>query len=334
MSWRDLLQTNDETIVLPWVGGRSLQTFTRTWRITGKLPAEHGWFTFTLDNRKARCAGPAEFPDDDAFKNSVSGYLVGDRLMADDVRVPTDPKALVEVSEQVHLIERGLDRFVRVQAARVFGGGPLIYPMQDFPRGPEDAVQTAFQDKVKTLDKIPAVVPALDAAFRFEVYQRKQVEKRRLEEEKRRQEEAEALQAEERRQEIIERLGDGAGRRAMALVDFAEAARAALAVGAAEYLEHRESYNKGEMVVRFRTINRRFECTCDAKTLAILDSGICLIDHATGRKDDQLLTLESLPTVIRQADRERKLVVFRRVDGEINDRGHDGGDDDYDDYDY
>lgn len=313
MSWRDLLQTADETIVLPWVGGRSLRSTSRSWRIEGKLPQEFGWYRFRLDNRKARLDGPVDFPDDEALQDPVKGYLVGDRLMAEGVRVPTDPKALIEVSKQVFLIERGLDRFVRVAAARPFEGGPLIYQSEEFPLGPEDEVQAAFQDEAKNLDHIQGVVPALDAAFRFEVFQRKEAERRRREEEKRRQEEEEARRQEERRQEIIQRLGDGAGRREMALLDFAEAARAALAVGGAEYLEHREAYNRNEMVVRFRTLNRRFECTCDARTLGIIDAGICLIDHATGRKDDQLLTLESLPTVIRQADREHKLVVFRRV---------------------
>jgi hypothetical protein len=98
----------------------------------------------------------------------------------------------------------------------------------------------------------------------------------------------------------------------MALEDFGEAARAALAVGGATYLDHRPAY-RGEMAVRFRFIGRRFECTCDQRTLRIIDSGICLQDHDTGDRGDHLLTLESLPGTIMQADREGKLVVFRHV---------------------
>lgn len=181
MSWRDLLQTADETIVLPWVGGRTLRSSSRTWRIDGRLPPEHGWYTFRLDNRKARVDGAADFPDEAALQDPVRGYLVGDRIMADDVMVPTDPKALIEVSEQVYLLERGLDRFVRVKAARPFEGGPLIFQSEEFPLGPEDEVTAAFQDEAKNLDGILGVVPALDAAFRFEVYQRKEAAKRRAE---------------------------------------------------------------------------------------------------------------------------------------------------------
>ena len=47
--------------------------------------------------------------------------------------------------------------------------------------------------------------------------------------------------------------------------------------------------------------------------MRIIDSGICLQDHNTGEKGDTYFTLESLPAVIRQADREGKLVVYRHV---------------------
>jgi len=101
----------------------------------------------------------------------------------------------------------------------------------------------------------------------------------------------------------------------MVYVDFAEAARAALAVGGAEYLDHRRSARRGEVVVRFRLAQRRYECTCDQESLRIIDAGICLIDHATGERGDTYFTLESLPAVILQAEREGRLVVFRHVDG-------------------
>ncbi|MFQ6011384.1 MAG: hypothetical protein ACE5KG_04350, partial [Nitrososphaerales archaeon] len=131
---------------------------------------------------------------------------------------------------------------------------------------------------------------------------------RRIEEERRAQE--------ERRREIVERLGDGAGRREMAHIDFQEAAQAALRIGGATYLDHRPGRTRNEMVVRFRFINRRFECTC-SRDLQIIDSGICLTaeyDSAEwdmGTRGDTWLTLESLPGVLSQAHREGRLVVFR-----------------------
>jgi hypothetical protein len=214
----------------------------------------------------------------------------------------------------VHLIERGLDRFVRVVAGRTFEGGPLIYEAQEFPLGPEDAVLAAFQDKKPTVDAIPGVAPALDTAFRFETWRRAETDRiRREEAELREREERERAEA-ERRAQIREQLGDALGRRELAKFDFQAAATAALEVGGAEYLDHRESYNKGEMVVKFRLDHRRFECVCSAETLRIIDSGICLTDEATGIKGDTRFTLESLPPVIRQAQREGVLVVYRHVD--------------------
>jgi hypothetical protein len=312
MGWRDLLQTEDETFVSPWVGGRSLRSFDRFWRIEGKLPQEHGWHGFRLAGRKARWTGPADQSGE--LRDRLRGYLVADRLVPDEARVETDPIKLAQGFERVHLIEPGLDRFVRIVAGRSFENGPLIYDSQEFPLGPEDEVLQAYFDEAKSVDHVSGVAPALDAAFRFESWHREEIRRRREEERKRREEEERKRQLEARRQEIIETLGDAAGRRELARYDFAEAARAALAVGGAQYLDSRPSYNKGEMVVRYRMNGRGLECTCDAQTLRIIDSGCCLTNHATGEQTDTRFTLESLPGVIQEADRRNILVVYRHVD--------------------
>jgi hypothetical protein len=74
------------------------------------------------------------------------------------------------------------------------------------------------------------------------------------------------------------------------------------------------------MIVRFRFDNRRFECTCDEKTLRIIDSGICLTAHEDdrefegGTRGDDFFVLESLPGVIKEAIEDHKLVVYRHAD--------------------
>jgi hypothetical protein len=318
MSWRDLLQAVDETLSYPWTGGRTLRgSDDRRLTVEGRLPREYGWCTFKVSGRKARYTSPAE-PQPLGFK--VLGYLVGDRFISDGVRVDPDPQTIATFSEPVHILEDGLDRFVRISAGRIFDDGPLIYDALEMPLGPEEAVLEAFLDQKPSVSHIPGVVPALDAAFRLETYQRVEAERRRLEEERRLREEEEARQKEERRQELIKQLGDGRGRRALAAQDFGTAARAALAIGGAEYLDHRRSVNRGEMVVRFRLNHRRFECVCAERTLAIIDSGICLTAHyddpnfTGGTKGDGWFTLESLPSVILEADRLGRLVVYRHVD--------------------
>jgi hypothetical protein len=224
------------------------------------------------------------------------------------------------------MLEEGLGRFARVTAGRVYAEGPLIYDGPAMPLGPEDEVRDAFLNRLSSLDGIKGVVPALDAAFRMESWHRADVEFNRAEAERQRREEEARLAAEERRAEFARAVGDGAGRRAMASVDFEAAARAALAVGGAELLDQRRSAVRGEMVVVFKLGDRRFECTCVGATLRIVDSGICLRDHNTGEAGDTYFTLESLPGVIRQAERERRLHVYRHVDPEDDDDREDWDD--------
>lgn len=313
MSWKDLLQTTEEIVRLPWLGGRSVRTWDRAFTLDGPLPDEFGWYSFRVSGRTLRVVRSVD-PWAPVLRWSAVGYLVGDRLVPDDVRVETDPAKLIACAERVHLIEPGLGRFVRVSVGRTHEGGSLVYQSQEMPLGPEESVLQAFFDQKTSVDGVPGVVPALDVAFRFENWQRAEAERRRREEQARRQREEQEQLRQERLLEARERMGTGRGRREMALVDFAEAARAALAVGGAEYLDHRSHFNRGEMVVQFRLDRRRYECTCDARTLRIIDAGICLNDHETGEKGDDRFTLESFPSVILEAVREDKLVVWRHID--------------------
>jgi hypothetical protein len=329
MGWRDLLQSENDSITLPWTGGRSLCLNGQVWNIEGRLPIEHGWYSFSISGRKATRWELSQ-PTPEILNNQVVGYLVGNRIVADNVQVDPDPKTIASHSEQVFLLDEGLDRFVRISAGRTCDDGPLIFKQQEMPLGPEDEVLNAFLSFDLTLDLInglplnkdgiyqcrgiKGVVPALDAAFRMEIWQRMEAERRRQELERLRREEEERRAREQRRQELIAHLGNAETRREMARIDFGEAAKVALAVGNAQYLDHRRAPRRGEMIVRFRVDRQRFECVCDERTLRIIDSGICLTDHDTGEKGDTFFTLESLPSVIREAIRDRVLVVYRHVD--------------------
>ncbi len=310
MGWRDLISTKEMHCILPWTGGRSLRSNSQTWTIQGRLPGDHGWYKFRIEGRKALDTELAE-PELGILRNLVRGYLVGDRLIRDAAKVNPKPEQIHDYSERVYFIEDGLDRFSRIAAGRVHEDGPLLYFGQEFPMGAEDDVLTAYLDQLPSVRRVRGVTPALDAAFRMETWQRTEAERRRVELEQLRREEAERLAIEERRREIVEKLGDGAGRRELAAIDFPEAARAALAIGNAELLDVRDR-GDGEKIVRYRLDGARYECICDER-MQIIDSGICLQDHGTGEKGDTYFTLESLPAVIRQADREGKLVVYRHV---------------------
>ncbi len=301
MSWRDHLQGSDERRTLPWTGGRSLPSAGPEYSIEGRTPPEHGWHEFRVRSRKAEWVGRAD-PRPDLLKERTKGYLVGDRIVPDGSTPDPDPSRIAAHSETVHALDPGLPRFARVLAGRVRPGAPLVFVSQEMPEGPEQEVLASFQEKATSVAGIKGVSPALDASFRMESWRREEQEKARVE--------LERARAEEERRST---LADARGRRAMAAVDFSGAARAALAVSGAEYLDHRPSHAGNEMVVTYRVDGRRLECVCDSQTLRIVDAGVCLVDYRTREKGDTRFTLESLPGVIRQAVQERVLVVLRHV---------------------
>jgi len=243
--------------------------------------------------------------------------LVGDRLIPDNARVDPDPNKLIDQTFTVFIVERGLDRFARAVTAQTHGG--LVYIQQEFPQGPEAAVQGAYQDRKESVAHVFGVTPALDLAFRWVSLQRIIAEERQKELERIRVEEERKRAQEELMRQAMKDSGTGAGRRVLAQRDFNAAAKAALRLSGAELLDTRQSWNKREMVVQYRFRNRRFECVVDKNTMRIVDSGICLTSHTDGTKGDTWLSLESLPPVVTEAIDTGKLVVYRHVDGDHND---------------
>lgn len=313
MSWRNLIAEKDEHFFLPWLGGRKLHFGARSWTIEGDLPLEHGWYEYACKDRSARLGLMCERISGTMNRHwAQEGYLVGDALVPDGAWVSPEPFQAMRQGRRVHLIEDGLDRFARVRAGTWFDLGPLVYLEQLFPLGPEEEVLAAFLDGKRSVDHVKGVMPALDAAFRLEVWLRDEADKRRALLEKQRREEEERRQREAKRKELFAKLGDGASRREMAAVDFASAAKAALAVGGGTLLDERKG-QRGERVVRFRVGGERFECVCDERTMRVIEAGICLEDHDTGIKGDAWLTLESLPPVVREAQRTGQLVRRRYV---------------------
>ena len=320
MGWRDHLDAGTESVVLPWTGGHTLFSASCVYRLD-TTPSEFGWYRFAIRSGSRRSSVPGFRPTatdpqpvdpvPSMLRHVVAGYLVGDRLVVDDARIDPDPRRIVEHSERAHILPDGLDRFARVRAGRVSPDGPLVFLEPAFPLGPEEDVLNAFLEGRHHVEDIRGVTPALDAAFRMEIFWRDEADRRRREIERRVAEEQARLAQERRRRELVERLGDGAGRREMAREDFAEAAKAALVVGGAEYLDHR-GIGHGEWAVKYRVDGQRLECVCDTN-LQIVDAGICLHDHETDERGDTYFTLESLPAIVRQATREGKLVVWRHV---------------------
>ena len=310
MGWRDLIEDAGQTIVVPWTGGRSLHSCDFVSQIEGPLPREHGWYEFSLAGRKATLVGIAE-ADPEQFSTLQLGFLVGNRFVPDDASPDALGENWLSRFHPVFLVEEGLDRFSRVEVGVVGNSDRLIFSSQAFPLGPEDEVLRSFLDKQENIEHVKDVIPGLQAAFELETSERNRAEERRRAAVQRRLEEQALREREERRRQLTETLGTGAGRREMAAIDFHSAAEAALAVGGAELLDVRNGRGS-ERVVRYRLAGRRFECVCDLQ-MRIIDAGVCLTDEQTGEKGDTFFTLESLPGVIQQAEREGVLVIFRHA---------------------
>ena len=173
MGWRDFLV--DELFVLPWIGGRQVHGYDRSWTIHGKLPPEHGWYDFLVHGRKVTVGEPTTVPNDYTnYVDIVKGYIVGDRLIPDTAKVEPDPAKIIQQTYAVHLVERGLDLFARAVVAINYDG-EFIYIRQEFPIGAESAVTEAYENRVNSLDHIKGVWPALDYAFKFVSWQRQQI---------------------------------------------------------------------------------------------------------------------------------------------------------------
>src|SRR5688572_22919015 len=105
MSWKDLIQHETERLTLPWLGGRALMARDRSFRVAGPLPREMGWYAFEATSARSVRLQASASPDTSVLSWISLGYLVGDRFLRDDVRVDTDPVALLTRSSRVHLIE-------------------------------------------------------------------------------------------------------------------------------------------------------------------------------------------------------------------------------------
>ena len=317
MSWKDLLSADEPaTHVLPWAGGRQVHSASRSWKLKGRLPLEHGWYSFSEEGaRKVRLPDREMLPAEPDFTPRVlRGYVVGDRFIEDGSHVDPDPAKLIAQTEEVFCVERGLERFTR---ATVFRDreGRLIYLQQQWPEGAEQEALEAYQDRKTTLEDIKGVTPELDLAFQWIVWGRAMAEERARQEEIIRKEELARMEKEERLRQIMKDADHAPGLRALAKVDFEAAARRALAFSNSELLDVRDGVARHEKIVQYRFRHRRLECIVHAETLRVIDAGVCLDDHR-GTKGDTRFTLESLPGVIGEAMDHHRLVVWRHVDGD------------------
>jgi hypothetical protein len=292
------------TEVLPYFGGPCIDARDRRLRITRRV--EPGFWRCTISGRDAEPTERAAAPDL-AGLPSVRGHTFADYV--------------VQSGGHAELFALGADEppapFSPVIARR-WPSGDVIFDALDFETEAEELVRRAFEDHA-SIEGVKGVPSSLRAAFGYAVMQRV-ADERNI-----------AVAPLEVRH-AVGRIADGghtvandllqrivlerrrAARdewvrpavRTRAVPEDAEirAELALLAAGAAPLATRYRA--DGLLEVRYRFEGERFVSIVDAATLQVVDAGICLAGH------DRLVTLESLPGVIREAMLDREIVITGR----------------------
>jgi len=314
-----------ETRVLPYFGGHRLDAPDRRLRLA-EPPEKPGFYAFDIEGRAARALAPAEPEWGDLPR--ARGHLQNATMFVTGA-APAEPWFLPE----------GEPEPLTPCVARAWPTGELLFESYEFDGDAEIAARLAL-DEDRGLAGEKGTSASLRAAFAWAVVARAS---RRLgvpcsaieawpsfgtiADEGARAADRVLVEIAERRRDGRIFLREGAGVRAVDVGRVVAGAReradaavrespvdraeAALEAGGARFLGAR-TLATGMLEVRFQYANQRFATLADPRTLRVLDAGICLVDHRDGHRGDEELTLESLPSVIREAIELGALVITRR----------------------
>jgi hypothetical protein len=319
--YRRFLGTSTEE-VWPYFGGPFVETGIRRLRLAE--PAQPGYWRFTISGRTARALGPAEAPDlahlPAVRGHAVRGYLAVAGGAAELLALGPPDEPLLFAPE----------------VARRWPSGELVFDVWDFESGVEDQAREAFESR-GTLAAVKGAPAALRAAFGYAVLLRTAEEQgvparpaearahlaaladegepaaRRvlglLQAERERQRRtasgpaAPGLTSEGRaRREGVASRAQGPARAERAQRDSEE--RVADALYGAHAGVRGMRWLAGDLLeVRYDLDGERFVSIVESGTMRVVDAGICLSGH------DRDLTLDSLPSAIREAARTRQLNI-------------------------
>lgn len=305
MDFRNFL-ARSEPVVLPYFGGTRVDAPDRRLRVAEG--PEPGWWKFKVDGRRAIPIEAAE-PVDLARLPAVRGHWAEGWLFASGKELSRI--ALPPAEEPAPL--------ARCTGRRWYSGDLLLESI-DFEDDAELEARSALEEG-RSIADLKHVVPSLRAAFGFAVAAavarsleipvspREVAGKVHAIAEGGRAAATEYLQAlaeERRRHAETIRLASASGTARVRARpgDPAERADAALEGAGARMLNCRR-LAAGQLEVRFELDGERIITVVDAGTLQVLDAGVCLAGA------DRELTLDSLPSVIREAIETDQLNITR-----------------------
>ncbi len=305
MDYRKFLGQASETLVMPYLGGNTVQSASRRYRVRGRNPM--GWASWSCSGRNATRVGESEPPDMTRLP-SVRGHFACGWLFTPknaEVRVwlvpPPEPEPLC-----------------RLVAAK-WHDGSHVFSGTDFDDEPELLARQALEER-DNIAELKGASPGLRRAFAFalltELARAEDMSVSLLEVRgllpriatqgpDAAREQLARLRTARREETRREHVGAMiAGSRALPSNAARERAENAVEKADADFLSFRmlDHYRAD---VAFRIQGERFVATVDINTLQILDAGVCLSGT------DSELTLDSLPSAIREAIATDQLVITR-----------------------
>lgn len=330
-----------EHVVLAYLGGAHVFGKDRRMRVEGDRPAL-GFHRFEVSGRNARSLEVADAPDlgdlPKARGHLVAGWLVSASFLAPLSRfgrgaggeaggtITLDRVALLPEDEPAPLA---------IARARRWHSGDLLFEALDFDGDPEEQARLRLEQRASLAD-LKGVAATLRTAYGIALAlavgrllgtpiavrevaahavqladggeaAARELFARLLRERAAEQERAWARALVAGRPLARVRGPRGASRTVVPTLDNAtERAEAALDAADARMLAARRLASGSQLEVAFQFMGERFLSVVDALSLQVVDSGVCLSG------EDDLVTLESLPGVIREAIETGRLVITRR----------------------
>ena len=306
MDYNKFLQKT-EHVVLAYLGGPYVYGKDRRLRIAEPRPPS-GFHRFEVSGRNARALEAVDSPDLSGLPkvrgHHVAGWAV-DKSLERLMLLPTEE----------------LPPFALVRARRWYSGD-LLFESQDFDSEIEETARVRLE-RLETLAELKGVPSSLRIAYgiaatlavarreRFDLSPREAAASAvRVADEGEAAAQAVLADIRRRRETEAERIASRVAlqqraQRGATLENAAERAEASLDAADARMLSSRR-LDGGNLEVTWEFMGERFISVVDALSLHVYDSGVCLAGA------DELVTLESLPSVIREAIVDGLLVITRR----------------------
>ena len=315
MDYRKFL-ARGESLVLPFTGGLHVETEGRRLRVSRQV--EPGWWTFAINGRRAEPGEPGDPPDVLQDRPAVRGHVVDGWLFASGRDI--DRLELLPAEE---LMPLSLCR------ARRWYSGELLFDCTEFEGEAEEQARLALEERAAIGD-VKGVSSSLRAAYGYALAlalsrtldipispREVQGHVLAIAEQGRpaaetvlrtidgeRQAYANALRTRAAEEEAFRYELREETRRERERANYQGRAEKALLAAGATPLAIR-MLDRNQFEVTFRFMGQRFISVVDLDTLQVHDSGICLSGS------DRMLTLESLPSAIREAIETSRLVIMR-----------------------